>query len=946
MPRRTSSTTLQHIPDAAALPEQDAPKRTGKGSSFWLAFLAIISSIFLSAMDLTAVSTILPTVTADLAGGDKFTWVGSAYALASTAILPLSGALADIFGRKPILIIAILLFSLGSALAGSAQNMNWLIGARTVQGIGGGAINFLSLALTADLVPFNERGLYQGIISLAWAFASAIGPPIGGAFTEKASWRWLFYLNLPITGIALTLVTFFLRVRTPEGSVVSKLKRVDWFGNLIVIAGSTLAIVGLTFGGVQFPWVSAQVLAPLIIGVLVIALFIVYEKYVPHEPAVPWEIISNRTTLGGYLTTMTHGIMMMAFIYYLPVYFQATLGAGPLGSSVKGLPASLIVAPCALLAGLMVHFMQKYKPAIALGWCLATIGFGILSMMKAGDPIGKWVGYQIIASVGIGFLFGSPIFAILADLPVERTAAATATFIFSRTFAQTWGVTIASTILQNELKKKLPTAFLSQFPSGAQIAYAAIPYIAELHEPLRSEVRAAFADSLSVVWEVMAGLGGLGIISVLIMKEVPMKAMIDKKYGLETGDEDNGDIETASVATRVRSTNEPEGEKDADGTTVHDATKDIPSDIPMKSLSQKESAELSSIGQKADGEYARRIISDLSFTERARTFVTHLSTFPPPEHRRGERERHDRPAKGEFSHYCFEPKGDVNMLMIGKYYGFEASILPFCNVVETQNFSSDPFEGGIVSAHGVDAALDAFLTGIIQINYDAIQGAPDDPVTDMSWMWQYCSEYGVYSSIRDSDGELRLTRGDFLGFYQRGDPNNPLSIETSFRSLELFQEECDETFPEGLPTSPQVEHVNKYGGWLMNPTHVLFTNGESGALIRIRPTVDPWRTMGLASIESNAPQRKPNPAVPSCNVSPEYPSFFGLTHADMVHVSDLRVLLTPDANHTDFQTVGFYSPISQEPFYSGLGLFEQALDEWLPCFGKSDPGASQNSVTL
>ncbi|EKM50837.1 uncharacterized protein PHACADRAFT_130303 [Phanerochaete carnosa HHB-10118-sp] len=237
-----------------------------------------------------------------------------------------------------------------------------------------------------------------------------------------------------------------------------------------------------------------------------------------------------------------------------------------------------------------------------------------------------------------------------------------------------------------------------------------------------------------------------------------------------------------------------------------------------------------------------------------------------------------------------------------QYYGFNASLLPFCNILETHNFIVDAQEFGLAAADSIEVALDSFLTGLVQINYDEIPGDPDDPVADLSWMWQYCSEYG---------------------FYQRGDPNNPLSIETSFLSLELFQQECNNTFGSGLPPSPQVEHVNKYGGWDMSPSNVLFTMGE----------FDPWRTMGLASIEDNSPHRLPSVVVPRCNEAPAYPSFFGLTHANMVHVSDLRVLLTPDSNHSDFRTVGFYSPVSQEPFYSGLALFELALDEWLPCFG-------------
>jgi len=168
-------------------------------------------------------------------------------------------------------------------------------------------------------------------------------------------------------------------------------------------------------------------------------------------------------------------------------------------------------------------------------------------------------------------------------------------------------------------------------------------------------------------------------------------------------------------------------------------------------------------------------------------------------------------------------------------------------------------------------------------------------------MWQYCSEYG---------------------FFQRGDPNNPLNIETTFLSLELFQSQCNETFGKGLPAQPQVEHVNKYGGWNMQPSNIMWTNGQ----------FDPWRTMGVASIESNAPFRNTTQTIPACNTPPEGTNVFGMIYDNMVHVSDMRVLLVPDANHSNFQTVGFYSPISPTPFYAGVGMFQLALDEWLPCF--------------
>lgn len=159
----------------------------------------------------------------------------------------------------------------------------------------------------------------------------------------------------------------------------------------------------------------------------------------------------------------------------------------------------------------------------------------------------------------------------------------------------------------------------------------------------------------------------------------------------------------------------------------------------------------------------------------------------------------------------------------GQYYGFEASLLSFCNILETRNATQPPLESGLAAASGIDVALDSFLVALSEIDYDSIPGGPDDPVADLSWMWQYCSEYGAgLSSLAFHKHALII----LLGFYQRGDPKNSLSIETSFLSLDLFQQQCNEAFPQGLPPTPQVNNVNKYGGWNMQPSNVMFANGE------------------------------------------------------------------------------------------------------------------------
>ena len=253
-----------------------------------------------------------------------------------------------------------------------------------------------------------------------------------------------------------------------------------------------------------------------------------------------------------------------------------------------------------------------------------------------------------------------------------------------------------------------------------------------------------------------------------------------------------------------------------------------------------------------------------------------------------------------------------------QYYGFERSVQPFCDIMETQNrtqlsttdnggtSTALTHESGLYAATGnITLTWENFLTGIAEIDYDSVPSPANDPIGDSSWGWQYCSEYG---------------------YYQRGNPSNPHTIESQYISLESYQARCDSDYGSfGLPSTPNVSASNKYGGWHINPSNTMFTSGE----------YDPWRTLSPASIDSQigAPMRQTVQTIPVCGVSPPPDRIFGLIHRDMVHVSDMRALLdVDDPNHQNFQTVGFSSPISTEPFYSGVGLFGMALDMWMPCF--------------
>ncbi|KAG9050246.1 hypothetical protein FS837_006687 [Tulasnella sp. UAMH 9824] len=460
-----------------------APPFTG-GLQFWLIFVALMVSTFLSALDFTSVATALPTIVEHL-HGTEFAWVGSAYSLGSTAIMPLVGGLSQVFGRRPVVLGSLVFFALGSGICGGAKNMPMLIGGRTIQGMGGGSIIAVTTIIVGDLVPLSKRGAYMGLIA--------------GLF----------------------------------GS-----------GNIIIIAGTTISIVALTWAGVKYPWLSYKVLVPFISGLAAIALFLVYEAKVAIEPVVPWELVSNRNSFLGYSTVFLHGIVSTAILFYIPVYFQGTLLQSPVKSGVSLFGNAFTIAPGAIVSGVTVAVFGVYRPQNFLGWTLTTTGVGLLSLLKLDSPTGKWIGFQVVEGGGLGILYSAPQFPILSSLPVNKSAHALALLTFVRSYSQTWGVTIGASILQNGLKNKLPAVFLAMFPAeGVEIAYAAIPQVLGLQEPIKTEVRAVFAASLRVIWLTMIGVSGLGLLCVLGMRELKMHEVTDEEWGMKEKNGKQMDVE-------------------------------------------------------------------------------------------------------------------------------------------------------------------------------------------------------------------------------------------------------------------------------------------------------------------------------------------------------------------------------------------------------------------
>ncbi|KAJ7581827.1 MFS general substrate transporter [Mycena floridula] len=503
-----------------------APKRDLR---FWLVFVALCCTTFLAAIDLGGIGTAAPTIVHDLSGQD-FSWVSAAYSLSSAACIPLAGNLAQIFGRRPIVFVAIGVFAAASAICGSAPTMAVLIIGRALQGIGGGGLQALTSIILSDLVPLRERGLFQGITGLIWSLGTMTAPFIAGSLAQRASWRWLFYMNIPMCAAAFVIVYLFLSLRTPREGLWAKLEMVDWLGNVFIMASTCSIMLGLTWGGIQYPWRSPRILVLIIVGGIGMILSVLYESKWPKRPTIPLVVLSNRTSFSGYLGAFLQCMVTMAFGFYLPTWFQSVREASPILSAVYFLPVAAVLSPSGIIQGLIVAKTGRYRLLTCTAWCISLLGVGLMVGVQPGTSIGVIAVYQMIAGVGLGLLF-STTFAVLAPLPLEENAAAVAFLTFLRIFAQAWGVAIGGIILQNALTRRLPPSLIDGLSSDA-LAYTLIPLIPTLAEPMKSQVKDAFFQSIRLVWIAMEALCALGFFSFFVMKDVPLRNTVDKKWGI------------------------------------------------------------------------------------------------------------------------------------------------------------------------------------------------------------------------------------------------------------------------------------------------------------------------------------------------------------------------------------------------------------------------------
>ncbi|KAI3319635.1 MFS general substrate transporter [Xylariaceae sp. AK1471] len=528
---------------APARGDDESPQEGGRTAlEMAVIMLALCSALFLAALDATIVTTALPTIVSEFNSPSGYTWVGAAYTLASSATVPSWGKISDIWGRKPILLLAVGIFWIGSLISALSVNIGQLIAGRAIQGGGGGGVIVLINITVSDLVSLRKRGQYYGIFGGVWALASAIGPILGGVFTSKVTWRWCFWINLPISGVGFFMLLFVLKLHNPRTPVRQGLAAIDWLGSALIIGATLQLLFALEFGGVTYPWKSVTVIVLLVFSVITFGLAIVVEKYVAVYPVIPLRLFKSLRNCVAFGTCFVHGAVFISGSYYLPLYFQAVVGSSSLLSGAYLLAYALPLSLGSASTGIWMKKTGQYLPAVIFGMFFLTLGFGLF--IDLGSPVNwaKLVIYQIVAGIGVGPNFQSPLIALHSGLEPKDIAAATSTFQFIRQLATSISIVIGGVVFQNGMQKQYPTLLAELGPELANqlsggSAGANVGLVASLQGEQGRVARDAFWHSLQEMFIVFTAIAAVGlVISPFIGRRKLSNQHTEYKTGLQNLD--------------------------------------------------------------------------------------------------------------------------------------------------------------------------------------------------------------------------------------------------------------------------------------------------------------------------------------------------------------------------------------------------------------------------
>ena len=503
---------------------------------FWAVYASLLVVMFLSAMDQTIVGTALPTIVGDLGGAAHMAWILTAYTLAITVAMPVYGKLGDLVGRKNLFLVAIGLFLVGSALCGTATAMTQLIVYRFIQGLGGGGLMISSQAITGDLIPPRVRGTYMAPMGAMFGIASILGPIIGGWLTDSVSWRWTFWINLPLGVLAFAAIAVVLRLpsRRLTGSI-------DWWGLVLMDAGAVAIVMMATWGGNQYAWTSPVIIGLGAVGVVCWGLF-AFAQTRAADPILPWSILTNRTFVISTIVGMLAMGGMIGVLSYLPTYLQMVYGYSATASGLLLVPITLGMLSSSILSGVLVARSDRYKVYPVLGPLVAAGASFWLSRLSTTSPVWEVSAATFVMGAGIGLFFQLLVTVVQNAVPARHLGTATSGNNFFREVGVSLGASLIGAAFSSGLTSSLadrigalaagsdPTVLDSLARFGDADTSSLTPALVnQLPAALRDAVASSYADALLPIFGWMIPLFAATAVIALFLPEVPLS----RKNGME-----------------------------------------------------------------------------------------------------------------------------------------------------------------------------------------------------------------------------------------------------------------------------------------------------------------------------------------------------------------------------------------------------------------------------